>query len=469
MRRLRAALILTIAAVALALALSSASAQTWSAPASIATCGGATQPKVVFPFSYPSRRSGEGGILWLGAAPGCPAGATGPTTVDVAGLHSDDQPAAARPLAGAPAAGVSLAPPLTVLGTTNGQVVAIAGSSAQTALASPEAVLGEGFATTGFHKLSALGGSADLLATANGFIGDADIADVVQTPGGSEQIELLAQRHFAFSFGPPVFLVPVGSAPVTALALGMDFRADTIVVWAAGGEIWAQWVTNHDRVKGAPQPLGPSGYAPQISTVLSDDDRAFVAWTDEPPLGTSGVTRVFLDHSAAGVIFHSAEQIASFTEPADVRLTPGALSIDRLSLEGLALVWPMMRGGNYALEAAGVTAHKILTPALISVSGEDLRLGAVATGPRDEIVVLVEVAPRTATGFDATRQQILATRDGQTKGHPYDFTPLEQLAAAGMNSNPSVAVDPDTDRAVAAWQSVVPGVSTVQWAVSQPG
>ena len=133
------------------------------------------------------------------------------------------------------------------------------------------------------------------------------------------------------------------------------------------------------------------------------------------------------------------------------------------------MVWPTMVGGNYALEAAGVTSHNVLAPSLIAVSGEDVRLAAVASGPRDDLVVVVELAPRTSTGFDATAQQILATRAHVTKGPALGFAPLEQVAAAGMNSDVSVAIDPVTDCAVVAWQAVLAGVPVVQWAVCTSG
>ena len=363
---------------------------------------------------------------------------------------------------------MSLQPPFTAFGTSQGQVVAVAASSSQPVDGQPQAVYGEGPATTGFTTLVPLGSADAPIATANGFIGDADLGNVAVGSGGGDEIGLRKQRHFAFSFAPPLYLLPPVPAPVTALSLGMDFRSDTAVVWAADGEIWAQWVTRDDRVAAA-EPIGPSGYAPQISAVLSDDNRSFILWTDEPPPGTSGVTRVFLAHSSVGVIFHGAQQLASFTEPPNVRLTPGSVSIDRLSAEGLAMVWPTMQDGNYALEAAGVTSHKILTPTPIAIPGEDVRLGAVATGPRNDIVVVVEVAPRTATGFDTTQQQLFATRDGEAKGPGLGFAPLEQLTGAGANTDPSVGVDPDSDRAVAAWQSVSGGIPAVQWAVSEPG
>ncbi len=43
--------------------------------------------------------------------------------------------------------------------------------------------------------------------------------------------------------------------------------------------------------------LGPAGYAPQLAAVLSDNNHAFVMWTDEPPPGTSATATIYLEHS----------------------------------------------------------------------------------------------------------------------------------------------------------------------------
>jgi hypothetical protein len=315
----------------------------------------------------------------------------------------------------------------------------------------------------GASSLTPLYGPDNLVATANGYIGDADVATVSRTTSGANEIALFVQRHYATSFARPVYLA-AGSTPITALALGMDFRADTIVAWSSGGEIWSRWVTNHGHM-GSIQRLGPSGADPQISAVLSDDDRAFVAWTDEPPLGVSGTTRVYLDHSAIGVVFKPTSPLEHFTEPADERLGPGAVALERLSGEGLAFVWPTMVEDRYAVEAAGLTSHQLLAPSVLSLTGSDVRLGAVATGPTDDVVAILEVAPRLAAGgFDLTQQALYAARSG-TNHQGFGFDALEPVAAAGPNTDPSLAIDPASGRALAAWQAVVQGMPQVAWSL----
>jgi hypothetical protein len=441
-----------------------ASTDAWSAAATLASCGAASAPKVVFPFSSPTTRSGEGAVLWLAG----PCGGAGRATIDVAALDSSDEPGVPRALLTGPAARTSLAGPLYAFGTTHGQIVAIAGasgSSGAAAGAAPQAVAGEGFANAALTSLTPLGAPDTPLATMDGFIGDADVATVTGASGGGYEIVVRAQRHYAKAFGNRLVSFAVGAGKITALALGMDFRADRLVVWAQGGELWARYVTNDGRV-GARQLLGPTGYDPQVSTVLSDDHHAFVIWTDEPAPGAGGATTVLLAHSGFGPRFHGAQTLASFTEPPGVRLTAGAVAAERLSSEGVALLWPAIADGNYVVDAAGATTSSLQFLSTLAEPGQDLRLGAVATGPDNEIAVLVELAPRTATGFDQSHQAILATRSNVVHGTPsLGFGPLVQLAPSGPNVDPAVAVDPGSDTALAAWQTDQGDLSQVQYSI----
>jgi hypothetical protein len=456
---LSAAAILLAGIVAGVLLAAGASADAWSTASELAACAPASAPKVVFPFSAPNARSGAGAIVWLGPAPGC---SSATAVIDAAAIGDDDEPGAARVLARA-AAG-SLVAPLYALGTTAGEIVTVAGSSAASVLGAPAALLGEGSASGAAGKPAGLGGSDALVATMNGFIGDADVAAVAPAPGGGYEIVVRAQRHFAHALKGHRTL-PIGRGAVSALAIGMDFRADRLLVWAQRGHLWAQYVNNRGRVKSR-QLLGPAGYDPQISAVLSDDDRAFVIWTDEPAPGASGRTRVLLAHSAIGPRFHGARTVASFLEPSGVRLSPGCVAAERLSSEGVALLWPAIVGGHYVVQGAGVTQTGLLPVSTLSEPGEDVRLGAVATGPDSEIVVVVEVAPRTASGFESSQQELLATRSNLVHDSTGPgFGPLSELASAGANSDPSVGVDPANDAALVAWQSGTGAQARVEYSL----
>ena len=105
----------------------------------------------------------------------------------------------------------------------------------------------------------------------------------------------------------------------------------------------------------------------------------------------------------------------------------------------------------------------MLTPATISEIGADLRLTALATGPRNDVVAVLERAPRADSGFDLNQQAILAARSLPGGGVAFEDPAL--LAPEGANSAPSVGVDPVSDRAVVAWQTVVGGNDEIAYAV----
>ena len=458
---MRLARLATITAAAAVIVVPHAQAATWTAPATIATCAPAVDPKVVFPFSLPSTRSGRGAIMWIGGAPSCNGIAGEASTLDSATLHSDDQPSIPR----AVVFGHDLVGPLRGASTTAGQLVAVAGDEGLAAGGRPGALMAEGLAGGELHMVAPLGGPDGQVATADGYIGDADIVSTATALGGEQLIELREQRHYETAFARPVVLAE-GFAAITTVAVGMDFRGDSIVLWAQSGEVHAQWVSNVGEAS-PPQVLGPAGYAPQLAAVLSDNNHAFVMWTDEPAPGAGGQARIYLEHSANNVSFGPPPPpLATFAEPLEQRLTPGSIALTRLTpSEGVLAAWTALVDGNYVVQAAGLTSTRVLAPATIAQSGSDLRLAGLASGPDDDYIAVLESAPRRAAGFDASQQQILAARS--TPGGPggVAFETPTVLAGPGPNSAPSVAIDPDTDRAVVVWQTVASGLPAVAWAV----
>lgn len=439
--------------VALALGVAwGAAAPRWTT-SSISTCAPAGAPKVVFPFSLPQDRSGRGAIIWLGGVPQCGRPARAGTTLDIASLHSDDQLSVPRPLW----RGDGLVAPLEAASTTRGQIVAALGDGVV-------AAYGETDASSSLAALTPLGGPPSLVATADGYIGDADIVSTLSA-GGRQEIVLRAQRHYESSFGAPIGFA-VGSAPITALDVAMDFRADSIILWAQSGTVYARWITNNGR-QFPTQTLGSGGYAPQLAAVLSDNNHAFVMWTDEPPPGKAGATTIYLEHSGDSVTFGAPRPLTTFTEPAQQRLTPGSVALVRISpSEGVLAAWTSLApDGDYMISAAGLTSRGALPAGTISQPGADLRLAAFAAGPHDDAVAVLESAPRAARGFDGTHQEILAARTVPGGPGGVSFETPAVLAAPGANGSPAVAIDPDTDRAVVAWQTVANGRPAVGYAV----
>ena len=214
--------------------------------------------------------------------------------------------------------------------------------------------------------------------------------------------------------------------------------------------------------------LGPAGYDPQLAAVLSDNNHAFVMWTNEPPPGVGGLSRIYLEHSGNNVSFGAPHPhtLAAFSEPTGQRLTPHSIALVRMTpSEGVLAAWTLVQGGNYVVQAAGLTSSQVLPTATISEPGADLRLAALATGPDNDFVAVLESAPRRAGGFNASQQAILAARSVPGGPGGVAFEAPTQLAPPGSNSAPSVAIDPDSDRAVVAWQTMAGGLPAVAYAV----
>jgi hypothetical protein len=191
-------------------------------------------------------------------------------------------------------------------------------------------------------------------------------------------------------------------------------------------------------------------------------------WTNEPAPDVPGRSRIYLEHSGNNVSFGAPHPhtLAAFTEPTGQRLTPHSIALVRMTpSEGVLAVWTLAHGGNYIVEAAGLTSTQVLPPATLAAPGADLRLAALATGPDNDAVAVLEEAPRAATGFDTSQQAILAARSVPGGPGGVAFEAPTPLAAAGPNSAPSVAIDPGTDRAVVAWQTVVGALPAVAYAV----
>lgn len=442
---------LSIVTVVLALLTAGASAATWSQPATLRTCAPARDPQVVFPASEPAKPTGRGAILWLGSPPGCTI--SGALSLDSASLHSTDRPGVARRASDL----LGLEPPLHAAGTTVGQLVAVAGGPSGP-------VLAEGEAGSRLSTVARIGHAGSMVATADGYIDDVDVVSTTRVDG-QQAIVLRAQRHFERTFSAPVTMLE-GTAPISSLSVALDFRADSIILWVQAGKVHAQWVSNAGRPS-APQVLGPAGYRTPLAAVLSDDNRAFVLWVDQPPPSSSEPSTVYLDHSAGSVTFSSPPRaIASFAQPPAQRLGPGAVALVRITpSEGVLAAWPVLHDGDYAVQAAGLTSSQVLPPATISQIGADLRLAALATGPHDDVVAVLERAPRADAGFDLSQQAILAARTVPGGPGGVSFEEPALLAPEGPNSAPAVAVDPSSDRAVVAWQTVVGGSDQIAYAL----
>jgi len=438
----------------------------WSAPAVLNPCPTGPSPQVVFPSDKPNRATGAGAIVWSDSAH-CPDG----EGARVAALSAGDEPLA--PSTPHTAAGQAIAPqgPLVAAGAPHGEVL-IGGSSPS---APALGLLIQGPAGGPFAALEPPDGSTAPMALATGYLGDAALASppargAPDQPGGRagtgpNGLNVHVERFFAHEFVRNVTGRAAGTAPIQALTLAMDFRSEVLAVWVQGTTIYARLVPNKGRAR-AIQRLASVGAHTQISAVLSDDERAIVAWSEQ----RGDETEVYVDRSAPGVRFASASSTGAssigactgcgipqllerFRDP-DGMLPPAASpSLVRLSSESVMLAWAGAGAGRWVVRAAPVDLNGVGVLSTIAAPGTDALLAHFTAGPvGDAMLLWTEPLPTAAGSPDMARQAIFAARGFDNPQASSRFGAPEQLAPPASVSNPTVAIDPASDRAVAVWR-----------------
>lgn len=348
----------------------------------------------------------------------------------------------------------------TALGTTASGRILVTGAAASAARAGgSRAVLAEGQPTSGFAGPKALGGPAEPVAATSSYLGDAAIASV-----GPRGVELRLQRHFGTSFRAPIRL-GAGAGHVGALAVALDYRSDALVVWEQGGRIFAR-----ERHAAGPlepaQEIGRSGPRPQLQALISDDGRAIVAWTDEQPTGGSWRVRTYLDVSGPGVRFGRPRMLEAGSEPA--RQPRGALRLIRLSTENVVIGWTGAGAGAGATRIAPVTLNGLGSGVTLSSAATDATLADLSAGPHGDMLALWTSVPRSGSPPDGRHVTVLAAAGANVPGVAVRFSAPEVLAGPGPNADPRAAIDPSSDRAIAAWRSRGGSPATL-YAVRAPG
>ncbi len=142
------------------------------------------------------------------------------------------------------------------------------------------------------------------------YLGDVAVASVREPAGAAAAvplrghggaIELRMQRHYQDALSPAT-VVPTGRAQITGVEVALDFRSDALLVWTtANGTLFACDVPEHG-AHGPIQRLGRLSAGAVVQALLSDDNRAIVAWiTQRPGRGGGWATRVRVDISGPRV------------------------------------------------------------------------------------------------------------------------------------------------------------------------
>ncbi len=413
-------------------------AAAWSPPAVLSTCLGSGPARAAFPRNSPTHATGRGAVVWS-AARSCPQGA-GTVVSAIGGDDTPGRPAYARSPDGRR---LSLRAPIALAPAPHGQL-AIAGSASSAT--SADGMLVQGSAGGPFSPLGVLSGTIADSALFTAYLGDVAIA----TPGPSASrsgVQVRVERYFARSLSPALSIPAPAGGGVESLTVTLDFRTDAIAVWRQGGALYARDEPASGRV--APtQRLAAAAPAPRITALISDNNRAIVAWADE----RAGKTSVYLDDSATGVRFGRPQLLERFVNPAGLSYPRSSPRLVRLSSESVMMAWTGAQDGHWVVRTAPIDLNGLRKVSTISDPGVDSLLSDLAPGPDGEAIALWSQPQPTPHGLDTGRQAILAARGIDASPGRTIFQAPEAVAAPDANSEASVAFDPSSDRALALWR-----------------
>jgi hypothetical protein len=411
----------------------------WSPPATLSQCPAAGPAHAAFPRDKPTHATGQGAVVWAAATHGCPGG--GGTFV--APIGADDTPGPPS-YARTPSGGkLALRAPLALVPAPHGQL-AIAGSAS--APTRGDGTLVQGSAAGPFAPLGTIAGVLTPNELFTAYLGDVAAASPTGGGGGRDGARIDIERYFADTLSPSR-IVPATGGAVQDLTVSLDFRTDAIAAWHQGGSLYA-----HDLpASGHTQPtqrLASAGPSTRIAALISDDNRAIVAWADE----RAGKTSVYVDDSATGVRFGKPQLLERFANPSGLPYPARSPRLTRLSSESVMLAWSGAQDGHWVVRTAAIDLNGLRKVGTISAPGADALLDDLQPGPDGEAIALWSEPQRAADGkLDSGVQAIVAARGIDARPGITIFGGPEQVAPPGPNSGATLAFDPSSDRALALW------------------
>jgi hypothetical protein len=454
---------LTLAGLALACGsptLAAATPASWSQPATLSPCAAAGPARAVFPRDRPTHATGRGAVVWSGAR-GCPQGAG----TFLAPLGAGDVPG--RPAYALTRGGgrLALRTPLAVAPAPHGQL-AIAGSGG----ANGGGSLVQGTAGGPFTPLSTLAGATSPGTLFTAYLGDLGSASPIAGGLDHDGLELRIERYFARSLSPTITVAGKGG-PIESQTVSLDFRTDAILVWRQAGALWARDLPASGR-RQPTQRLAAAAPTPRVSALISDNNRAMVAWADE----RAGHTAIYFEYSGPGVRFGKPQLLERFANPAGAPYPTTSPLLTRLSSESVMLAWTGAQAGHWVVRTAAVDLHGLRKTSTISPPDRDSLLSALQPGPQGEAIALWGEPQRALDGrLDLSRQALLAARGIDARpgitifGAPEPIVSPLPAGVPTLRINPledaTLAIDPSSDRAIALWRGAGGGI---EYAIRTP-
>jgi hypothetical protein len=461
----------------------------WSRPAILDGCSASGSPAVLFPQDTPRHGTGPGAIVWgadtrcrggagprvsaISASTDTPApastlGAHAPSTLGLTGALAAAAAPHGRILLAASGRGPGTMGRQSVAGGRNakaGQDTADGQGAAGGQNAASELLLSEGPAWGPFSRPTPTGGAAAPLALTNAYLGDVALLSPGSSSAGTDSgagvgagagagaIELRMHRYYAGtgSFQAPVAVTPSGA--VEGLTVAMDYRSDALAVWERAGAIYAREMPGSGRSSRGTSRVASAVPGAHIAALLSDDDRAIIAWSET----RAGITRVFAELSGAGVHFGAPRLLERFADPSGIQPPAGSPRLVRLLSESVMLAWSGAAAGHWVVRTAAVDLNGVRAIDTISAPGHDALLIDLAPGPAGEAYALWSEPGAAPSGsLDLGDEAIYAARGIDAHPGRTIFSAPELICAAGApgsTGEAAIAVDPDSDRAIAAWRA----------------
>jgi hypothetical protein len=431
------------------------SATSWSAPAALGGCPGSEAPWAVFPEDSPRHATGPGAVVFSTAS-GCHSGAR----VLIAAIGAGERPAAPAALRTANGREIALRGPLAVARGPEGGVVVAASASAPPG-GSAGGLFTQGRAGGPFSPASSTAGPTAPIASSSAYLGDVAIASAVPEPDGRSGVSLRVERHRARTFQPALSVSRGAAGAIASLTVALDYRSDALVAWSQGGAIYARELPASGAAHRL-QRLAAASAHTRVTALISDDNRAIVAWAEQRASQTS----IYLEISSAGVRFHRPVLLERFADPDGLRSPSASPSLIRLSSESVMLAWSGSEAGHWVVRTAPIDLNGMRAVQTMPTPGADAMLAAIAPGPAGDALALWSEPQLSRAGdADAGRSAIFAARGVDAYPGLSIFGAPEQVAPPGPNSDPALALDPSSDRALALWRGAG---GLIEYAIGTP-
>jgi hypothetical protein len=428
-------------------ALAAAAPASWSAPAALSPCAAVGAAHAAFPRDKPTHGTGRGVVVWS-AAPSCSQG----VGTYVAPIGAGDVPGTPSYALARGGGKLALRPPLALAPAPHGQI-AIAGSGG----ARGGGALVQGAAAGPFSPLGALAGAVGPGSLFTAYLGDVGLATPIAGGLDNDGLELRIERYYARALSPTITVAGQGGA-IESPTVSLDFRTDAVLVWRQAGALWARDLPASGRTQPT-QRLAPSARAPRVTALISDNNRAMVAWADEE----SGHTSIYFDYSASGVVFGKPQLLERFANPSGVPYPQTSPRLVRLSSESVMLAWTGAQDGRWVVRTAAVDLHGLRKANTISDPASNALLSDLQPGPDGEAIALWGEPQMGAGGrLDFGTQALMAARGIDARPGVTIFGGAEQVAPAGpvgvptfaaeQKSDATLAFDPGSGRALALWR-----------------